>query len=341
MIRWNVLVCASVAAVSVLCAQGPAPSPPAGAVQPEGRLIPHEVLSDRRVTFRLNAPKASQVALNFQAWNAKPQPMTKNEKGVWSITVGPVEPEIYSYTFLVDGVRTPDPLNSIDMNGTQLSATQFGVPGTPLRFDELQKVPHGSVTNHFYASTAQERQRAMYVYVPPQYYSEPTRKFPVLYLFHGGGGMEADWNRQGRTAIIMDNLIAQNKAVPMIVVMPSNNVMIPVQGGNYGSSQVLEKEIFNDIIPFMEKTYRTLNDRPNRAIAGLSAGGGTTMNVGMRNLEKFAYLGEFSSGLFGQGAGGGQVAVAEAGEGGGGALDGWQRPHFVSDLVERPAQIDR
>src|SRR4029077_4184967 len=151
------------------------------------------------------------------------------------------------------------------------------------------------------------------------YYSEPARKFPVLYLFHGGGGMEADWNRQGRTAIIMDNLIAQNKAVPMIVVMPSNNVMIPVQGGNFGSSQVLEKEILSDIIPFMEKTYRTLNDRPNRAIAGLSAGGGTTMNVGMRNLDKFAYLGEFSSGLFGQGAGGGQVAVAEAGEGGGGA----------------------
>ena len=171
MLRWNILLCASLAAVSVLSAQ--APAPPAGAAQASGPLVPHEVLPDRRVTFRLNAPKASQVALNFQAWNTKPQPMTKNEKGVWSLTVGPVEPEIYSYTFLVDGVRTPDPLNTLDMNGTQLSATQFEVHGTPPRFDELQNVPHGSVNIHFYLSTAQERQRAMYVYVPPQYYASP------------------------------------------------------------------------------------------------------------------------------------------------------------------------
>jgi enterochelin esterase-like enzyme len=292
MTRWNLLLCASLI-MSALA---------------QDRIVPHDVSADRHVTFRLNAPKANQVMLNFAAWNTKPQPMTKNEKGVWSITVGPLEPEIYSYTFAVDGVRTADPLNNLDMNGTQLSQTQFEVKGTPPRFDELRKVAHGSVNINYYSSTAQDRERAVYVYVPPQYYTETTRKFPVLYLWHGGGGVESDWNRQGRTSIIMDNLIADKKAVPMIVVMPSNNVLIPVQGGNQGSSYVLEKELFSDMIPFIEKNYRTLNGRPNRAIAGLSAGGGTTLNVGMRNLDKFAYLGEFSSGLFGQGGGGGQAA---------------------------------
>ena len=178
MIRWNVLlVCASVAAICILPAPGLAQAPPntdrAGAVQAEGPPVSREVLPDRRVTFRLNAPRASQVALNFQACNAQPQPMTKYEKGVWSTTVGPVEPEIYSYTFLIDGVRTPDPLNSIDKNGTQLSGTQFEVPGTPPRFDELQNVPHGSVNIHFYTSSAQERQRAMYIYVPPSITPSP------------------------------------------------------------------------------------------------------------------------------------------------------------------------
>jgi enterochelin esterase family protein len=165
----------------------------------------------------------------------------------------------------------------------------------------------------------------MYIYVPPQYYSEPTRKFPVLYLWHGGGGSEPDWTRSGRTANILDNLIAEKKAVPMIIVMPNNNVLIPVQGGNIGASAVLEKELFNEIMPYVEKSYRVLTGRDNRAIAGLSAGGGTTLNVGMRRLDMFAYLGEFSAGIFGgaapnpgaaEGEGGGDAgAVAAAGYG--------------------------
>jgi enterochelin esterase-like enzyme len=316
--RRNIFLCVSVAALGVLKAQTPQEAGNTGrvdAVQAAAApLVSPEVLSDRRVTFRLRAPKASAVALNFAAWNAKPQPMVRDEKGIWSLTVGPVEPEIYSYTFLVDGIRTPDPSNALDMKGTGLSGTQFEVPGTPPRFDELQNVPHGSVNIHFYASAAQERQRAMYIYVPPQYYSEPSRRFPVLYLWHGGGGIESDWSRNGRAAIILDNLIAEKKAVPMIIVMPSNNVLLPVDGGNAGSSNVLEKEVLNDIIPFVENHYRALTDRNNRAIAGLSAGGGTTFNVGMRRLDMFAYLGEFSTGLFG-GAGPVPVPGAEQGEG--------------------------
>ena len=158
MIRWSILVCVSVVAIGVLPAQTQTPPAQgrgntgrAGAVQAQAQapLVSPEVLPDRRVIFRLRSPKASEVALNFQAWNAKPQPMTRDEKGVWTITVGPVEPEIYSYTFLVDGIRTPDPANAIDMNGTGLSGTQFEVHGTPPRFDELQNVPHGSVNIHF------------------------------------------------------------------------------------------------------------------------------------------------------------------------------------------------
>jgi enterochelin esterase family protein len=200
------------------------------------------------------------------------------------------------------------------MKGTGLSPTQFEVPGNPPRFDELQNVPHGSVNIHFYASSAQDRQRAMYIYIPPQYYSEPARKFPVLYLWHGGGGIESDWTRLGRAPIILDNLIAQQKAVPMIVVMPSNNVLISVEGGNIGSSKVLEKEVVSDIMPFVESHYRVLSGRDNRAIAGLSAGGGTTLNVGMRRLDLFAWMGEFSTGLFG-GAAATPAPGAEQGEG--------------------------
>ena len=148
----------------------------------------------------------------------------------------------------------------------------------------------------------QERQRGVYIYVPAQYYSEPSRKFPVLYLWHGGGGSEPDWSRNGRAGNILDNLIAENKAVPMIVVMPNNNVLVPVQGGNLELSYVIEKELLADLMPFVERSYRVLAGRNNRAIAGLSAGGGTTLNVGMRHLDMFAYLGEFSSGLFGGGA---------------------------------------
>jgi len=215
--------------------------------------------------------------------------MVKGTDGVWSVTVGPVEPEMYNYSFQVDGVR--------------VGASPVDVPGNPPRFDELQNVPHGSVNMHTYFSTTQNLQRGLYVYVPPQYYSEVNRKFPVLYLWHGGQTEdETVWTRNGRTNIILDNLIAQKKAVPMIIVMPNVNAEILHKIGDHtslGSSAVLEKELLADIIPFMEKNYRTLNDRNNRAMAGLSWGGGTTFNVGLRRLELFGYLGEFSAGVFG------------------------------------------
>jgi enterochelin esterase family protein len=245
-----------------------------------------QVQADRRITFHWNAPKASVVQL---IWGQKAQPMAKDKDGFWTVTIGPIEPEIYNYSFQQDGVR--------------VGAGTVDVPGTPPRFDEFQNVTHGSVKIHTYFSTVQNRQRGLYIYVPPQYYSEVSRKFPVLYLWHGGQtDNESVWTTGGRANVILDNLIAQKKAVPMIVVMPNVNAEILHDVGDHtslGSSAVLEKELLTDIIPFLEKNYRTLNDRDNRAIAGLSWGGGTSFNVGLRHTEMFGYVGEFSAGVFG------------------------------------------
>lgn len=282
--------------------------------QPPRRLVSPEVQADRKITFRIAAPKASDVQLRFAEGTPQNHPMTKSADGVWSVTLGPVEPETYSYSFLVDGLKVLDMLNPDIKLGLALDASVVEVPGATPRFDQLQNVPHGSVNIHSYQASAQDRQRAMYIYVPPQYYTEASRKFPVLYLWHGGGGVESDWARDGRTAIILDNLIAEKKAVPMIVVMPNNNVLIPSPGGPFGTSAVLEKETLTDIIPFVETHYRVLADRNNRAIAGLSAGGGTTFNVGMRRLDMFGWLGEFSSGIFG-GTAPARGAAAPAGAG--------------------------
>jgi enterochelin esterase-like enzyme len=245
-------------------------------------IVSPEVQADCKITFRLAAPEASDVQLSVGEWKPKTYPLAKGQDGVWSVTIGPVEPEIYMYAFLVEGVRVGDSV--------------VEVPGTPPRFDELQNVPHGSFTVHTYFARGQDRQRGLYIYVPPQYNTEPNRKFPVLYLWHADGS-ESDWISKGRTNVILDNLIAQKRAAPMIVVMPNNRVAGDTT--SLGSSAVLGKELQADIIPLVEKNYRALSDRNNRAMAGLSFGGGTTFNVGMNRLDIFGYLGVFSAGVFG------------------------------------------
>ena len=294
---FTVMEALALAALALAQPQAPAQS----AVSPE-------VHPDRGITFRLAAPKASEVILQFGEGSPRPYLMKKAGNGVWSVTIGPLEPEIYMYSFLVDGLKAVDLANPNAKIGAGIDASVVEVPGTPPRFDELQNVPHGSVNIHTYRSTAQNRQRGLYVYIPAEYYGPDSRRYPVLYLFHGGGGAESDWSRNGRAGVILDNLIAQKKALPMILVMPNNNFGDPATvpsaptspgfgGGNdYG---IAEKEIVNDIIPFVEKTYRTLPGRENRAIGGLSAGGGTSVTVGMRRLDVFATVIEFSSGLLG------------------------------------------
>jgi enterochelin esterase-like enzyme len=287
------------------------------------RLISPEVFPDRRITFRISAPKAAEVVLRFSEGSPQSHAMVKGEDGVWSVTIGPVEPEIYTYSFLIDGAKAIDLANPTLKIGASIDASVVEVPGDPPRFDQVQEVPHGSVDIHTYASSGSRTQRGLYVYVPPEYYSQPAKRFPVLYLWHGGGGAEQDWSRDGRAAVILDNLIAHGKAVPMLIVMPNNvpgtpapgvaaTAMappIPATGAGGANYPLLKRELIEEIIPFVARRYRTIENRESRAIAGLSAGGGTTLNVGLASLDHFAWIAEFSSGIFGGVAGYGQFDI--------------------------------
>lgn len=258
------------------------------------RLVSPEVNPDRSIVFRLRAPEASRVALLFSG----SKPMTRDSVGVWTATVGPVEPEIYQYNFLVDGVRILDPSNPNLKNGRTLDASIVEVPGNPPRFDELQAVPHGALSIRSYVSTPLQKPRKLYVYTPPQYDSEPARRFPVLYLRHGSGDTEENWSDTGRAGVILDNLIAQRKAVPMIIVMPNGDTDGSWAGGSSPEGiEMLGRELLSDILPMIERTYRTSPGRENRAIAGLSMGGGQAFTIGLRHMDLFAWVGEFSSGL--------------------------------------------
>ncbi|HLK65131.1 MAG TPA: alpha/beta hydrolase-fold protein [Bryobacteraceae bacterium] len=276
------------------------------------RIVSPEVLPDHRITFRIGAPGATEVVLRFGEGTPQSHLMAKGEAGVWNVTIGPVEPEIYTYSFLVDGVKTIDLANPIAKIGATVDASVVEVPGNPPRFDQVQEVPHGSIDIHTYSSGVSKTQRGLYVYVPPDYYSQPAKRFPVLYLWHGGGGAEQDWSRDGRAGVILDNLIAQKKAVPMLIVMPNNvsgtpapgvmaatTAAVPATGAGGANYPLLKRELIEEIIPFVARHYRTIENRESRAIAGLSAGGGTTLNVGLGSLDSFAWIAEFSSGIFG------------------------------------------
>jgi enterochelin esterase-like enzyme len=263
-----------------------------GAAAP--RLVSPEVRPDRTIVFRLKAPEATRVTLSFTG----SKPMSKDDAGVWSATVGPLDPEIYQYNFVVDGVRILDPGNPNLKNGRALDASIVEVPGNPPRFDELQAVPHGAVTIRTYLSTPLKKPRKLYVYTPPQYDLEPNRRFPVLYLRHGSGDNEENWSDTGRAGVILDNLIAQHKAAPMIIVMPNGDTDGSWAGGSSPEGiELLGQELLSDIIPMIDRTYRVAPGRENRAMTGLSMGGGQAFTIGLKHLDLFAWVGEFSSGL--------------------------------------------
>ncbi len=282
----------------LLQAQGPARPKntyhPTGGRSAQPRLVSPEVNPDRMIVFRLRAPQAAQVLLLFSG----SKPMAKDAAGVWSATAGPVEPEIYQYNFVVDGVRILDPLNPNLKNGRALDASTVEVPGNPPRFDELQNVPHGALGIRAYLSTPLKKTRKLYVYTPPQYDSEPARRFPVLYLRHGSGDTEENWSDTGRAGVILDNLIARGKAVPMMIVMPNGDTDGSWAGGSSAEGiELLTRELLVDIIPMIDRTYRVAPGRENRAITGLSMGGGQAFTMGLKHMDLFAWVGEFSSGL--------------------------------------------
>ncbi len=257
------------------------------------------VHEDGSVTFRLNAPNAKDVELILDEWDVIRAKMTNNGKGIWSVTVGPLEPKVYQYVYIVDGLKIIDPVNPTVKAGTTVYGSVVEISGgKEPRFDEIRNTAYGEVHTINYISTPLRRPRSMLVYVPAEAVKNPKKRFPVLYLRHGGGDSEKSWTTDGRTAIILDNLIADGKAEPMYVVMTNGLTDGSWAGGSTPEGiATLENELLTDVIPLIEKRYKVYTDKKHRAIAGLSMGGGQAYVIGLRNLDKFCAIGQFSAGI--------------------------------------------
>jgi enterochelin esterase family protein len=265
-----------------------------------------EVRSDATVVFRLRAPEATAVQVTGDFGNATP--MTKGQDGVWTATIGPLRPAIYNYVFSVNGVRTLDPANPWTGTADRTpGSSQFEVKASvPAPYD-AQATAHGALHIHYYRSKKfAGALRMLYVYTPPGYETSSTR-YPALYLMHGAGGNESSWVTGGRANLILDNLIAQGKARPMIVVMPygragQSTTIGPLAPAAVAApnAPVFPNDVVEDVVPFIDRTYRTASGADNRAIAGLSMGGNQTLNVGLNNLDTFHSIGAFSPVIFNQ-----------------------------------------
>ena len=257
-----------------------------------------EVHADGRVTFRLAAPKATEVAVAGEfAVGARRHPLQKDAQGVWSVTLGPFEPENYEYDFFVDGVQMLDPRNpSVKYNRGPAAVSSFlDIRGTTPRFFDVKPVPHGKVEMRYYDSKTTKLVRRVHIYTPPNY--EKLSRLPVLYLLHGADGEDSVWSAFGRAHVILDNLIAEKKAQPMVVVMPVGYAYTWDSGVAADKQQAdFQKDLIEDLIPYVQANYRVSTDRKQRALAGLSRGGGQTATIGLRNLGLFSRLGVFSAG---------------------------------------------
>ena len=297
----------AVMGLSLLAAAARAQGLPQRTPTPNDTLKSPEVLPDNRVAFRIYAPKASEVTLGGD-WIAQGLgtggKLEKDDKGVWSITVGPLPPDFYSYSFTVDGVRTLDPKNPLIKQGVNSLDNMFFLSGAAAAFEDNQTVPHGEVREVWYQSSTLGLQRRLHVYTPPGYDSSKTR-YPVFYLLHGGGDEDSGWSSIGRAGFILDNLLAANKAKPMLVVMPNGSLprppATPGAPPDPAVTATLQErftnELLKDIVPFVEKNYRVLPGRENRALAGLSMGGGQTLRVVTSNPDQFAYVAVWSAGV--------------------------------------------
>ena len=245
-----------------------------------------EVSADNKITFRYYSKTAKKVSVNGE-FQAGFFPLKKDSSGVWSVTVGPIAPDIYPYNFVVDSVQVADPNNTAIFANERFKRSIVDVRGSTPLIHSLQNVPHGKLSYILYNSKTLKTTRQMLVYTPPGFDVNGTVKYPVLYLIHGGSDTEETWTKVGRANLIADNLIAQGKTKPMIIVMPYANVR-PAPMPDF------TKDVINDIIPYVEANYPVLTDSKNRAIAGFSVGGGQTLNIGLTNTDKFAYVSSYA-----------------------------------------------
>ena len=283
------------------------------------------VNSQRMVRAQISAPKATFVGLDI---DGKIYEMTKDANGVWTGTSAPQDEGFHYYQLNIDGASVPDP-GSKYFYGASRWGSGIDVPAADEEFYTVKNVPQGSINEVYYWSTVTEKMRHGYIYLPAEYYKNPTKKFPVLYLQHGMGENETGWSAQGKTGIIMDNLIAEGKAVPFIIFM-DNGLDVrrpgdpapgqggfggfggqrppqgapqgaPGQGGprrGFGGFNAFQDVLIKDIIPMVEKNYRVIADTEHRAMAGLSMGGMQTHSITLANPTTFAYVGMFSGGTF-------------------------------------------
>lgn len=272
-------------------------------------VVSPEIKPDKTVTFRFLAPKAKQVTLRGQ-FLEEPAVMEKDSVGIWSVTVGPIKPDIYPYNFDVDGVGVMDPANVLFFPNERFKASLVDIPGDTPLVHALKDVPHGTVSYEYYPSL-EGTTGSVVVYTPPGYDKTLSQKYPVFYLISGTTGTEETFFKVGRTNFILDNLIAEGNAKPMIVVMPYGNPLarIAEQSGKpkpadpttrdgadaRSRAKLFETDLLNHIIPFVEQNYRAHSNRNNRAIGGFSRGGGQTLRAAFGNLDKFAWVCSYGS----------------------------------------------
>jgi enterochelin esterase family protein len=302
------LLVLSISISSLLLAQAPGKETgkggAKGGAKGGGRAAPavpgYEVSADRKVTFRWRASEAATVSVSGD-FATGAQTMTKGPDGVWTLTLGPLRAALYNYRFTLDGIATSDPNNPmLGTNDRTNGQSLFEVRGDKPSPWSLQQVPHGNIHISTYLSKTMNAQRNIYVYTPPGYETSTTR-YPALYLMHGAGGSESSWVTAGRANVILDNLIADGRAKPMIIVMPYGRagqsttfgpapVVVPADQRNL----TFPNDVVPDVIEFAEKNYRIAAGADNRAIAGLSMGGNQTLIIGLNHLDLFHYVGAFS-----------------------------------------------
>ena len=308
--KTSTLLALASAVIFSACKPAHAQDRPGGTRPPE--FVSPEVSTEKKITFRVHAPKAEKVTLSSSDLPGigRGVELKKAENGVWEATTGPVAPGAYRYNYNVDGLAVIDPRNPATSESNMNTWSLVYVPGS--ESSDIKDVPHGAVAQVTYQSKTLKRPRRMHVYTPPGY-EKGEGKYPVFYLLHGAFDCDASWSTVGRAGFILDNLIAAGKAKPMIVVMPMGHTgafRFGPPGENTFERQMNEfvEDFTKDLKPYVESNYRVKGDRANRAIAGLSMGGAQTLSIAFGQLGDYGYVGVYSSGIFGitGGFGGGE-----------------------------------